>query len=219
MPSRIMHLIIADALAKEVGAQAPGALLLGALAPDAAKADEAASEALHFASRSYIAYGDFLHRYGERMPDPFLLGYLSHLVGDDIWSIFVHASGLRDRVREEPRLAKVYYRDFLLCNAKLLEAYPKEELYAALLEAEIPSGWSGREGGLGPLLAEQKRRALLDFDYPAAHLTEELQLITLGDVHLGMDRCIQRTLDLYRPWLQSDPDAREDAFILHPHHL
>ncbi|WP_426446669.1 hypothetical protein ACP26L_22870 [Paenibacillus sp. S-38] len=218
MPSRIMHLIIADALAKEIGAEAPGSLLLGALAPDAAKADAAVSETLHFASRSYIAYGEFLHRYAGGMPDPFLIGYLSHLVGDDIWSIFVHAGGIRARVAADPRLAKVYYRDFLLCNAKLLESYPKEELYAALHGAEIPSDWAGGHIGLVPLLAEQKRKALLDFEYPSAHLTEELQLLSMNDIRQGMDRCIQRTLDLCRPWLRSAAEAREELVTL-PHPL
>ncbi|MCZ8521189.1 hypothetical protein [Paenibacillus caseinilyticus] len=198
-----MHLIIADGLAEEFGLASSGALLLGSLAPDAAKPDAARSEAAHFAGRRYIAYGAFLQQYAHRMPDLYLLGYLSHLVGDDIWSIFVHAGGVRARIMEQPALAKAYYRDFLLCNAKLLDAYPgRRRLYDTLAAAEFPQH-GVQEQADGAALQELKRRALQDFDYPAAHLAEELQLLSLEDVRHGMDLCIQRSLDLCRSWFGS----------------
>ncbi|WP_409343361.1 hypothetical protein [Paenibacillus sp. MBLB4367] len=100
-----MHLLIADLVATELNIIDRGRILLGSIAPDG---DEIKSET-HFKGARYsfsdgapTEYGRFISKYHQLFSDSFYVGYLTHLVADDMWATFMYYSGLKERLRSEP---------------------------------------------------------------------------------------------------------------------
>ncbi|NOU75498.1 hypothetical protein GC098_29675 [Paenibacillus sp. LMG 31458] len=126
MGSRMMHLFIADRVGKEINIVDKGRFLLGSIAPDG---DEVKGET-HFKGNRYTfsdgapsEYGRFIAKYHEKFTDPFYIGYLTHLVADEMWATFMYYSGLKERLRKETNFYKELHNDFYLCNAKLVQKF------------------------------------------------------------------------------------------------
>lgn len=70
-------------------------------------------------------------KYKERITEPFMLGYLTHLVADEVWAMKSYFSGFEERIKNDPTLYERYHQDFRLCDAKLNEKYASDGLYEA----------------------------------------------------------------------------------------
>ena len=129
MGSRFMHLLIADYVATELRVEERGRMLLGSLAPDAsnAKLDThfQGSSFLHSPGASWD-YGKFVIKYWDRMSDPFMLGYLTHLVADEVWAMKSYFSGFTEMLQRDPTLYDRYHGDFRC--AGLSRALPAGEI-------------------------------------------------------------------------------------------
>ncbi|TFD94407.1 hydrolase [Jeotgalibacillus sp. R-1-5s-1] len=125
MGSRVMHIIIANQIAEAIRIEDRSAFLLGGIAADAASSKELS----HFYrgdlkdySRN-IAYDEFLKKYAMKKDDPFIQGYYTHLIADDLWLKGFYLPWLRNRMEKDEEVFQRYHHDFRLLNSKLLEHY------------------------------------------------------------------------------------------------
>lgn len=197
MGSRFMHLLVADHVARELESTDRGRMLLGALAPDGHK-----SRQTHFKATPHplflnnpMDYGRFILKYSDRFTDSYFVGYLSHLIMDDVWTMKTEFSGFEKRVKEDPTVYAQYHDDLRLCNAKLDHYYQPTDLFDALLTAsDAPDidEVSGHE------VLSYKEEALADFSYPPDHVTQPLQLFTLEEMVQYVERSKSKAVDICR---------------------
>ena len=125
MGSRIMHVIIANRIAKRLSIEDRTLFLLGSIAPDAVSTKNEShffiGEHQDF-SRS-VDYKGFLHKYRSQADHPYILGYFTHLIADDIWLKGFYLPWLRNRMEADKDLYGLYHNDFRLLNGMLLEHY------------------------------------------------------------------------------------------------
>lgn len=198
--SRFMHLLITDYVRAELHIEQRGRMLLGALAPDAthAKFDT------HFNGDRFKhspgqpwEYGRFILKYRNQISDPFMIGYLTHLVADEVWAMKSYFSGFQERLHNDPTLYERYHEDFRLCNAKLDAVYECRELYDALAKAvEIPQIEEVTETDV----LELKEHALADFDYPNEHLQQKLRVFSFDEILAYIERSSHSALDACLPF-------------------
>ena len=204
MGSRFMHLLVADHVARELDIADRGGILLGALAPDARK-----SRAAHFKAAPHplflnnpMDYGRFVLKYRDRFAESFFVGYLSHLVMDDVWTMKTEFSGFERRVQEDPAVYAQYHEDLRLCNAKLDQYYRRAGLFDALVAARhVPE----IEEVSAQEVLSYKETAVADFSYPAEHATESLRLFTLQDMVQYVERSQSKAVDICRVALAMSP--------------
>ena len=128
MGSRIMHSIIGHKIAETLAIEDQTSFLLGCIAPDAVFSHEEKNRSHFFIgdvrdfSRS-VDYKGFLHKYSSPEDNPYLLGYCTHLIADDIWLRGFNLAWLKNRMNAEEGLYELYHHDFRLLNGKLLEYY------------------------------------------------------------------------------------------------
>lgn len=130
MGSRIMHAIIGYKIAESLAIVDQTSFLLGSVAPDAVSSFEEKNLS-HFyigEARDYsrrIDFASFLHQYKEQVEgkNPYIMGYCTHLVADDIWLRGFYLSWLKNRMDTDEGLYQLYHNDFRLLNGKLLEYY------------------------------------------------------------------------------------------------
>ncbi|MFO1444097.1 zinc dependent phospholipase C family protein [Bacillus sp. Bva_UNVM-123] len=125
MGSRIMHIIIANQIANHFSIIDKASFLLGGIAPDAVTPKDRS----HFFvgdvsnySRS-IDFEKFLHKYRKESNTPFILGYYTHLIADDIWLKGFYLPWLKNRLETDKNIFNLYHNDFRLLNGKLLNYY------------------------------------------------------------------------------------------------
>ena len=135
MGSRIMHVIIARKIAEKLSIEDKVSFLIGGIAPDAVSSKDAS----HFFAGDlkdysrHVDYMAFLEKYKDEAENPYVLGYFTHLIADDIWLQGFYLPWLKNRLEADTELSKRYHNDFQLLNGKLLEYYGlKEELKSSL---------------------------------------------------------------------------------------
>lgn len=198
MGSRFMHLLIADYVFQELGFEDRGRTLLGSIAPDSSphkRISHFKSEPHPYAYNSPVDFGRFTAKYISHFSDAFYLGYLTHLVTDDIWTMKTDFTGFEKRLKADPELYQIYHHDLWLCNAKLNEIYQPQDIYETLSAAhEVPS----MEEIQSQSVLEYKAHALADFKYPSDNISEPLELFTLEEMIHYVERCKNKSLDVCR---------------------
>ncbi|MCC3375729.1 zinc dependent phospholipase C family protein [Cohnella sp. REN36] len=182
MGSRIMHLIIANRIAERLPFENRTSFLLGSVAPDAVLIKNEShffkGEVRDF-SRS-VDYKGFLHKYGDHAANPFILGYFTHLIADDIWLKGFNLSWLRNRMEADPEWHPRYHHDFRLLNGKLLEHYGLKDTLRRAFEA-LPSVMDLEE------VKSKEVEALVphvlgDMAYDKEMLSEKLRVFTFDQI-------------------------------------
>lgn len=207
MASRIMHLLVANHVAEELDLSDRGRMLVGSLAPDGWRNDQ--RDRTHFKGSPFswsdsavYEYGRFLVKYREHLTDSFFIGYLTHLVADDVWRLALYFSGIQDRSRAgSGAYIETLRHDYYLANAKLLDKRDPSDLRKALESGS----WSSPLNELDPVDIEQvKQDALNDFDYPATNVDEPLALLTLDLIEAAIERAAIRAIDVVHPWIRHE---------------
>lgn len=135
MPSRIIHLVISEKIAKHFRLTL-GRFNFGNLLPDAHGKTRETKAASHFrilresyehaktSDYQYYDYNRFLFKYRSKIHDDLYLGYFSHLLTDEIWIHDVYIKYMRDEQRKK-RIdqLKNYYNDFSKLNQIIIEKY------------------------------------------------------------------------------------------------
>ncbi|TYS70413.1 zinc dependent phospholipase C family protein [Sutcliffiella horikoshii] len=141
MGSRLMHTIIAHEIASRVNVADTSSFILGGVAPDAV----APKDLSHFYkgdpndyTRS-IDYKAFLHKYSNYKDHPYILGYYTHLIADDIWLKGFYLPWLKNRLENDSTILERYHHDFKRLNSKLMFHYQTEpDLLKDILGAAEP---------------------------------------------------------------------------------
>jgi len=146
MASLIMHLIVAEKVKNQLRIDNESLYLLGSIAPDAYHFEGADKFISHF----YTAKADekksltpiaFFDKYQNKIDKNYLLGYLIHLIVDEIWIDLVVRKRLGKKPYD-PLQQQAYYQDFVKLNSKLQTVYNLENVinhFSAISDAEFPA--------------------------------------------------------------------------------
>ncbi|AJD89613.1 hydrolase [Jeotgalibacillus malaysiensis] len=203
MGSRIMHLVIANRIAEELSIMDKDSFLLGGVAPDAVSPKDIShfykgSEADY--SRA-IDYKGFLKKYHSEKDKPFIQGYYTHLLADDIWLTGFYLPWLRNRMQADQDIFSRYHQDFRLLNAKLLEHYGCTQSLRKILEktgrvTDIEEVTAKEVVGFIPYVIGDMQYEQSDVDQPLSVFTLE-QIV--GYVETSVERgvaCLRELNDL-----------------------
>ncbi|QTD41840.1 hydrolase [Sporosarcina sp. Te-1] len=136
MGSRVMHLLIANRFAEHLMIEDKTPVLLGGIAADAVFPKEAS----HFfigETENYtrgVDFNSFLKKYSSYSESPYILGYYTHLIADDVWFKGFYLSWLKNRMNADESLYERYHNDFRLLNGLLLEHYGNRDELLELLQ-------------------------------------------------------------------------------------
>lgn len=182
MGSRIMHLIIADKIAEKLSIKDRTAFLLGGIAPDAVNSKDSSHffRGDHADFSRYVAYKEFIEKYSSSINNPYILGYYTHLIADDLWLQGFYVPWLKNRIESDDTIAKAYHNDFSLLNGKLLEYYGyKNELVKLLnMSTDIINLEEVPEENIQKFIPY----ILEDMDYDHHDIDENLKVFTLEQI-------------------------------------
>ncbi|WP_107839579.1 hydrolase [Metasolibacillus meyeri] len=180
MGSRIMHFIIAQQIAERIGIEDTASFLAGGVAPDAATAKESAHFYIGQDYTRSIDYTGFLEKYKEQKAHPYIQGYYSHLIADDLWLKGFYLPWLKNRMEHDANILALYHQDFRLLNGKLLDYYNLNHLGQKAFDNQ-PSIVNLQE------VTQQEVMQFLpyvkgDMDYDTERLQQKLQVFTLQQI-------------------------------------
>lgn len=201
MGSRIMHLIIADKIAEKLSLEDRTAFLLGGIAPDAVNSKESSHffRGDHADYSRYVAYPEFLEKYSSIKDNPYILGYYTHLIADDLWLQGFYAPWLKNRIESDDTIATAYYNDFSLLNGKLLAYYGYKNELVELLKTstdiinleEVP------EENIQNFIPY----VLEDMDYNSRDINKSLKVFTLEQIIGYIETSVNKGVFYIKPLL------------------
>ena len=180
--SRIMHLIIANRIAERLSIKDRTAFLLGGIAPDAINAKDSSHffRGDHSNYSRHIDYQEFLNKYSSIKDSPYILGYYTHLIADDLWLQGFYVAWLKIRIESDDTIAKAYHNDFNLLNGKLLEYYGYEDEFGELLK--MSSEVINLEEVPKENIQKFIQYVLEDIDYDQNDINEDLKVFNLEQI-------------------------------------
>jgi hypothetical protein len=145
MGSRIMHYSIAKLISQQIEIDNTDEFILGGITPDVHYYMNAPKDLTNFVDRDengkgHVNYLRFYEKYKHNITKPFYLGYLCHLISDDIWSKDTYFKIVEFLSKEERKeKLQTSYRDFWRLNGRIITKYNlilMEHLISADLEME-----------------------------------------------------------------------------------
>jgi hypothetical protein len=186
MGSRIMHLIIANKVYEKLNISTQQPFLLGGIAPDAAFSRERKNIS-HFYEGDlsdetrFVNYHSFIDKYSSEIKSEFMLGYLTHLVADDVWIKFIYfKNNFKSRLDADPSLLERWHNDFRILNGRLIERYKCLDLKNNLIQCN-PLKYNIDEINYSELEI-LINDSLNDFKYSKEELVKELQVYNISEV-------------------------------------
>lgn len=191
MGSRIMHLIIADQVSQRLRIKERQLFLMGGIAPDATTSRQQ-KDISHFQRGSlddgtrFVDYQTFIEKYPADAQGAFGLGYLTHLIADDIWLKQIYfKNDLKNRVDADPSLLEKWHNDFRKLNGRLIEEFSCFELKDVLGATDV------QEIGFDEIDMEDLRafkdEAVGDFTYDAKDLLSQLEVYSWQEILTYLD--------------------------------
>lgn len=156
--------------------------LLGGIAPDAGNSKDSSHffRGSHLDFTRYIDYREFLIKYNSIKESPYILGYYTHLIADDLWLQGFYVPWLKNRIESDKAVAEAYYNDFSLLNGKLLAYYGyKEEFRKSLI---IPPGIPDIEEVPKENIQKFLPYVLEDMNYEVDAINEKLKVFSLEQI-------------------------------------
>ncbi len=131
MASRIIHTCIAIEICKVIDIPDKKRFFYGNILPDIVSLYHGSKDLSHFKgepqSEFYTPfnYNSFYTKYKDKMSDSVYLGYLMHLIADDIWLRKIYIPYVKVNISENNKseLIKKYYTDFLKLNIFLIPKF------------------------------------------------------------------------------------------------
>ena len=131
MPSRMIHYLIAEKVARQVPITNQNRFKIGSVCPDMSTREDGSKERTHYLERTEVEKGvnwqTFVERYGEAMrQDDFYLGVLCHLITDGIWFHEIMEPLIRSKIKGKEERCRKYlegYSDFHRLNYILRTEY------------------------------------------------------------------------------------------------
>ncbi len=155
MASAIIHIAVASEINKVMNKN-ESKLLIGSIAPDIAKHIGETKVKSHFQDRddSIPNLDKFLSKYGDKLNDPFILGYYIHIYTDYLWfkyfipDVFDHDTSMIKKLNGEVvkcngDMKKLYiYNDYTNLNRQVIDEY---DLNFKIFYNELPTFENGIE--------------------------------------------------------------------------
>jgi hypothetical protein len=193
-----MHLIIADQVSKKLSINSKKTFLLGGIAPDATFTRERKTES-HFYEGSlekgtrFVNYERFIEKYPTDSQDEYGLGYLTHLVSDDVWMKQIYfKNDFKNRVDADPTLLDRWHSDFRKLNGKLIEWFECGNLKNELEGISMP------QNNIGEIESENLQKfieeTLEDFLYTADDLAAKLEVYSLKQIVEYIDSAVKEAI-------------------------
>lgn len=202
MGSRMMHLIIADNVSKQLAIRDKQLFLLGGIAPDAAYATEEKSTS-HFYEGSlddgtrHVNYSRFIEKYPQDIQSEYGLGYLVHLVSDDVWLKQIYfKNDLKKRTDADPQLLERWHSDFRKLNGKLIDHFGCGDLKSQLMESFLHSTKISEIKTEN--LEQFKQETIEDFIFQRKELGNELQVYSMVEILDYIDLATEKAFDICR---------------------
>lgn len=197
MGSRIMHYCIATLISEKLKLEDKDHFVLGGIAPDVHPYMNISKDITHFIERDELGKGsinyfNFIRKYQEQIADPFYLGYLCHLISDDIWSKDIYYKIVEFNTKEERKeILKINYRDFWRLNGRIIKNYS-----LSLVPLSIPNK-NIEEINLEsmPLLLNWIEK---DFAYDESTASEHLELFENDNSQITdyIDKSVKKSLEM-----------------------
>lgn len=202
-----MHLIIGNKIADFLSIEDKTSFLLGSIAPDAIFSYEEKNRSHFFIGdvKDYtrsVDYKGFLDKYGPRVgyTNPYLMGYYTHLIADDIWLNGFYLSWLKNRMNADDGLYNLYHNDFRMLNGKLLECYGFTDDFRNIL-SHFPTILDLEEVKSNDV-EKYVPYALGDLEYDKEVIDEQLNVFTfnqiIGYIETSVDLALLNTKPLLR---------------------
>ncbi|WP_248926862.1 hypothetical protein [Paenibacillus hamazuiensis] len=186
MGSRMMHYGISALIGRKLGIRHMDDLLLGGIAPDVNKNMNEDKQATHFIEKNpdgskCINYVRFCEKYRDRMNEPFYLGYLCHLISDDIWYERFYNPKVRGMPADAKKeFVKTGYLDYWRLNGVIARHYALRFGRHAVPDMSI-------EEIKGEFLPELLVQMENDFHYEEGIAAEPLELFSFEEVFRYME--------------------------------
>lgn len=139
MPSTIIHLCIAKKINEKLKLDEQS-LFLGSIAPDISKHCNISKMTTHFSKIINLDEPQiklFYNKYQTKFNNPFIIGYFTHLIADDLWwkninyhffnkkTITLKNNSIIEN-KTETEITKLIYADYYSLNKKLIDNYQIE---------------------------------------------------------------------------------------------
>ncbi|MGB6407618.1 MAG: DinB family protein [Planococcus donghaensis] len=169
------------------------------IAPDATYSREQKT-ASHFLEESledgtrFVNYELFVKKYSSHFQIDYILGYLTHLIADDIWLKQIYfKNNFKKRIDADPSLLERWHNDFRKLNGKLIEWFNYIGLKNELESSRVPV--TNIQEIKYENLQKFKEETLLDFCYSAEDLNEELEVYTFEQILEYIDLAVNAVLE------------------------
>ena len=195
MPSRMIHYLVADRVAKEVPIRDLNRFKIGSLCPDMSMRQDGSKSRTHYADVAGKVKGmnwlRFVDIYRDKMEeDDLYLGVLCHLITDGIWFHEIMELQIRSKAKSKEERQNMYnlgYSDFHRLNFILREAFG--------LRYELREDRNIELNGLHPELYEDIIGALYgDFYEEPPATKEELAVypydMAVACISLCVEECV-----------------------------
>lgn len=213
MPSRMIHYLVAEQVAKKVPIRDRNRFKIGSLCPDMSARQDNSKSRTHYADVAGDVKGmnwrHFVNAYKEKMKeDDLYLGVLCHLITDGVWFHEVMEVQIRSKVKSKEERQEMYnfgYSDFHRLNYILKEEfdlrYELEEDREIELEGVHPELYDDVIGGLCKDFYEE----------PPAD-KEELKVYPYDMAIACIEKCITECTDAIRAFREGSAMAEPERY-------
>lgn len=202
MGSRMMHLIIAEHVAGKIGIADRPRFLLGSIAPDAVHGREQKTKS-HYYEGSVddgtrrIHYEGFIEKYRAQLKDEFILGYVVHLVADDVWMKDIYfKKDMKTRIDADPSVLEKWHADFRKLNGMLINQFDCAGLEQQLASADLPDTLI-EEIEINNL-REFTKETLGDFQSTKAFSGKDLEVYSVEEIIGYIKSAAEQAIRVYR---------------------
>lgn len=202
MGSRMMHLIIAEHVAGKIGIADRPRFLLGSIAPDAVHGREQKTKS-HYYEGSVddgtrrIHYEGFIEKYRAQLKDKPILGYVVHLVADDVWMKDIYfKKDMKTRIDADPSVLEKWHADFRKLNGMLINQFDCAGLEQQLASADLPDTLI-EEIEINNL-REFTKETLGDFQSTKAFSGKDLEVYSVEEIIGYIKSAAEQAIRVYR---------------------
>lgn len=199
MGSRMMHLIIANQVFEKLEIPNQQRFLLGGIAPDAAFTADSKNKSHYYEGRlddgtRFVNYKRFIEKYQTDIQDEFMLGYLTHLISDDVWMKFIYfKNDFYHRLDADPELLGRWHKDFRKLNGKLIEKFECGELKNKLVGVSLNNKVCEIDS---KDLQSFTTETLKDFTYNQEDIGKDLQVYTFREINDYIELATNKAIDV-----------------------
>ena len=87
----------------------------------------------------HVHYEGFIEKYKDQMKDEFILGYVVHLVADDVWMKDIYfKKELKNRIVADPSVLEKWHADFRKLNGMLVNQFDCAGIEQQLASTDLP---------------------------------------------------------------------------------